>query len=57
MAGNTAAGNIEGFVYNSMNAVYQTSLSFTSQNMGAKSLTVSTRFSSSVCWWSLPSVW
>ena len=36
MAGNTAAGNIEGFVYNSMNAVYQTSLSFTSQNMGAK---------------------
>lgn len=35
MAGNTAAGNIEGFVYTSMNAVYQTSLSFTSQNMGA----------------------
>lgn len=36
MAGNTAASNIEGFVYNAMNAVYQTSLSFTSQNMGAK---------------------
>lgn len=36
MAGNTAAGNIEGFVYTSMNAVYQTSLSFTSQNFGAK---------------------
>lgn len=36
MAGNTAAHNIEGFVYNAMNAVYQTSLSFTSQNMGAK---------------------
>lgn len=36
MAGNTAASNIEGFVYNSMNAIYQTSLSFTSQNMGAK---------------------
>lgn len=36
MAGNTAASNIEGFVYTSMNAVYQTSLSFTSQNMGAK---------------------
>ena len=32
MAGNTAAGNIEGFVYTSMNAVYQTALSFTSQN-------------------------
>ena len=36
MAGNTAASNIEGFVYTSMNAVYQTSLSFTSQNFGAK---------------------
>lgn len=34
MAGNTAASNIEGFVYTSMNAVYQTALSFTSQNMG-----------------------
>lgn len=36
IAGNTAASNIEGFVYTAMNAVYQTSLSFTSQNMGAK---------------------
>lgn len=36
VAGNTAAGNIEGFVYTSMNALYQTSLSFTSQNLGAK---------------------
>lgn len=36
MAGNTAASNIEGFVYTAMNSVYQTSLSFTSQNMGAK---------------------
>ncbi|MBQ8639993.1 MAG: MATE family efflux transporter [Lachnospiraceae bacterium] len=36
MAGNTAAGNIEGFVYNAMNAFYQTNLSFTSQNYGAK---------------------
>ncbi len=35
MAGNTAAANIEGFVYNSMNAVYQTAMSFTSQNYGA----------------------
>lgn len=35
MAGNTAASNIEGFVYTGMNAIYQTSLSFTSQNMGA----------------------
>src|SRR5699024_8471358 len=30
MAGNTSANNIEGFVYTSMNAIYQTSLSFTS---------------------------
>lgn len=36
MAGNTAASNIEGFVYVSMNAVHQTALSFTSQNLGAK---------------------
>lgn len=36
MAGNTTAGNLEGFVYTAMNAIYQTSLSFTSQNMGAK---------------------
>lgn len=35
MAGNTAASNIEGFIYTSMNAVYQANLSFTSQNMGA----------------------
>lgn len=34
MAGNTAAGNIEGFVYTAMNALYQTALSFTSQNLG-----------------------
>ena len=34
MAGNTASANIEGFVYTAMNAVYQTSLSFTSQNLG-----------------------
>lgn len=36
VAGNTAANNIEGFVYTSMNSLYQTSLSFTSQNLGAK---------------------
>ena len=36
VAGNTAANNIEGFVYTAMNAVYQTALSFTSQNMGAR---------------------
>ena len=36
MAGNTACANLEGFVYNAMNAVYQTALTFTSQNMGGK---------------------
>ena len=36
MAGNTAASNIEGFVYTSMNALHQTSVSFTGQNYGAK---------------------
>lgn len=36
MAGNTAASNIEGFVYTSMNALHQTALSFTGQNYGAK---------------------
>lgn len=36
VAGNTAASNLEGFVYNAMNSFHQTALSFTSQNMGAK---------------------
>ncbi len=35
MAGNSAACNIEGFVYVSMNAFHHTCLSFTSQNYGA----------------------
>lgn len=36
MAGSTAASNIEGFVYTAMNAFYQTAISFTSQNYGAR---------------------
>lgn len=36
MAGNAAAGNIEGFIYVSMNTLYQAALTFTGQNMGAK---------------------
>jgi hypothetical protein len=36
VAGNSAASNIEGFIYVSMNAFYQATISFTSQNMGAK---------------------
>ena len=35
MTGNTAASNIEGFVYVSMNSLHQTCISFTSQNFGA----------------------
>lgn len=38
VAGSTAASNVEGFVYTTMNALYQTSLSFTSQNFGAGKL-------------------
>lgn len=34
--GSAAAGNIEGFVYMAMNAVYQGAITVTSQNMGAK---------------------
>lgn len=35
VAGGSAASNIEGFVYVSMNAFHQAAVSFTSQNMGA----------------------
>jgi putative MATE family efflux protein len=38
VAGNAAAGNLEGFVYVGMNAFYQTSLNFTGQNVGAGKL-------------------
>ncbi len=34
--GNAAATNLEGFVYTSMNAVYQGAITFTSQNVGAR---------------------
>lgn len=36
VAGNAAAGNIEGFIYVAMNAFYHASQTFTSQNVGAK---------------------
>lgn len=36
MSGNAAAGNIEGFVYVTMNAFHQTALNFVGQNAGAK---------------------
>ena len=35
VAGSAASANIEGFVYSGMNAVYQTALTFVSQNYGA----------------------
>ena len=35
VAGNSAAASIEGFVYMAMNAFYQATISFTSQNYGA----------------------
>ena len=36
MAANSAAANLEGFVYVIMNSFYQAALTFTSQNLGAK---------------------
>ena len=36
MSGNGAASNLEGFVYVAMNTFYQSAISFTSQNLGAK---------------------
>lgn len=36
MAGNAASGNLEGFVYTSMNAVSQATVTFTSANFGGK---------------------
>lgn len=36
MSGNTAAGNIEGFVYAAQNAFSQTAVNFTGQNVGAR---------------------
>lgn len=38
VAGNTAAVNIEGFIYIAMNAFYHACLTFTSQNLGAKKI-------------------
>lgn len=35
IAGNTAASNLEGFVYIAMNSVYHTALTFVGQNVGA----------------------
>ena len=53
VAGNTAATNLEGFVYTSMNAIYQASLSFTSQNIGAGKWKGSNRCSGAAWRWCL----
>ena len=36
MAGSSAAGNIEGFIYIAMNAMHQAAINFTGQNVGAR---------------------
>lgn len=36
MAGNSAASNLDGFIYIAMNSVYHAALCFTSQNLGAR---------------------
>lgn len=38
IAGNAAAGNIEGFVYIAMNSLYQTAMTFAGQNVGAEKI-------------------
>ena len=35
-AGNTTASNLEGYIYVAMNAIYQSAITFTSQNVGAR---------------------
>ena len=48
VGGNTASVNIENFVYTAMNAVYQGSLTFTSQNVGAHNV----KRIVPILWWS-----
>ncbi|MFR5780357.1 MAG: MATE family efflux transporter [Oscillospiraceae bacterium] len=48
VGGNTASVNIENFVYTAMNAVYQGSLTFTSQNVGAHNV----KRIVPIMWWS-----
>ena len=38
MAGNTAAGNVEGFIWISMNAFHHTALTFVGQHVGARKI-------------------
>lgn len=52
MSGNAAAGNIEGFVYATMNAFQQTAVNFTGQNLGAHRYDRIRK----ILWWCLGSV-
>jgi putative MATE family efflux protein len=36
VAGNTTAGNLEGYIYAAMNSIHQGAITFTGQNMGAR---------------------
>ncbi len=38
MAGNTAASNIDGFIYQAQNSVYHAAMAFTGQNVGARDM-------------------
>ncbi len=38
MAGNTAASNIDGFIYQAQNSVYHAAMAFTGQNVGARNM-------------------
>lgn len=38
IAGSSAAGNIEGFIYIAMNSLYQTAMTFAGQNVGAEKI-------------------
>ncbi len=49
MAGNTAASNIDGFIYQAQNSVYHAAMSFTGQNVGARDMKRVRR----VCWSSI----
>ena len=59
IAGNSAAASIEGFVYMAMNSCYQSTLSFTSANIGAgKYERINRYFAADCCaWWQCGLSW
>ena len=52
MAGNSVSANLEGFHYTAMNAMYQSAITFTSQNLGARKY----RRLRKICWMSIAAV-